>query len=203
MRKVIALLIITAIFSGVILPANCKAQQDTASNDLSDSARIAKLQKKVKRATVMSAALPGLGQIYNKDYWKVPIVYAGFGTIIYFIGYNHQNYTEYKQLYANVDSKGPVSFYDYERFRGLSDRKLKDGLKKYMDYHRRYRDISVLSVVGFYLLNIIDAYVSAYLERYSIQENLSMNVSPEVISNPVSSQNFANKSPGISVTFRF
>jgi hypothetical protein len=138
-----------------------------------------------KKAAIYSAVLPGWGQAYNKKYWKIPIIYAGFGTIGYFIYWNNDNYKTYKLAYNDLTDGNPNEGShldlvpdwidldnpsDYESFR--------TALIKSQDYYRRNRDLLIIGMVGFYGLNIIDASVDAHLFNFDISEDLSMNWQP-------------------------
>lgn len=141
-----------------------------------------------KRATIYSAILPGLGQAYNKKYWKIPIIYAGFGTIGYFIGWNNGYYKTYKQAYSDLTDDDPATdsyldleatqYYDLENSTDYNN--FKSGLSKQQDYYRRNRDLLIISIVGFYGLNLIDASVDAHLFDFDISEELSLNWQPSV-----------------------
>lgn len=141
-----------------------------------------------KRATIYSAILPGLGQAYNKKYWKIPIIYAGFGTIGYFIGWNNKYYNTYKLAYSDLtdDDETTDSYNDLEatQYYDLDDptdfNNFKSGLSKQQDYYRRNRDLLIISIVGFYGLNLIDASVDAHLFDFDISEDLSLNWQPSV-----------------------
>lgn len=117
------------------------------------------------RAAFYSAILPGLGQAYNKKYWKIPIVYAAIGTGIYFY---IDNNTEYKKV-RNAYRRRLAGFSD-DQFQGrLTD----DGLRQAQTTLRRNKELSLLVTVGLYALNIIDANVDAHLLQYNIDDNLS------------------------------
>jgi hypothetical protein len=141
-----------------------------------------------KRATIYSAILPGLGQAYNKKYWKIPIIYAGFGTIGYFIGWNNKYYNTYKLAYSDLTDDDPATdsyldleatqYYDLENPTDYNN--FKSGLSKQQDYYRRNRDLLIISIVGFYGLNLIDASVDAHLFDFDISEDLSLNWQPSV-----------------------
>ena len=141
-----------------------------------------------KRATIYSAILPGLGQAYNKKYWKIPIIYAGFGTIGYFIGWNNKYYNTYKLAYSDLtdDDETTNSYLDLEatQYYDLENptdyNNFKTGLSKQQDYYRRNRDLLIISIVGFYGLNLIDASVDAHLFDFDISEDLSLNWQPSV-----------------------
>lgn len=141
-----------------------------------------------KKAAMYSAIIPGWGQAYNKKIWKIPIVYAGFGTIGYFIGWNNNNYNTYKNAYVDLTDDDPetnsfndleaAQYYDLTNPTALSN--FKDGLYKYQNYFRRNRDLLIISMIGFYGLNIIDASVDAHFFDFDISEDLSMNWQPTV-----------------------
>jgi len=158
-----------------------------------------------KKATIYSAILPGLGQAYNKKYWKIPLIYAGFGTIGYFIGWNNGFYSTYKQAYRDLSDKDPNTnshlkieaskYYDLEN--PTDSLNFKTGLSKQSEYYRRNRDLLVISMVGFYGLNIIDASVDAHLFDFDISEDLTLNWQPAV-------KTFENQLVyGINCTFKF
>ncbi|MDP3453736.1 MAG: DUF5683 domain-containing protein [Bacteroidales bacterium] len=123
------------------------------------------------RASLYSAMLPGLGQYYNGDYWKIPIIYGGFITVGYFISSNNQQYQRYKYLY--YEASNPES--------PLSGRYNAQTMKYYKDTYRRFRDYSVLAGVFVYALNIIDANVFAHLQDFDVSEDLSASISPGLI----------------------
>ena len=152
----------------------------------------------IKRATLLSAAVPGAGQIYNGSYWKVPILYAGIGALVYFIDYNHNRYKYYKELYVNVDAPGPSNFYDTGRFQGYSNEQLKEAFGKYMDDFRRYRDLNIIGLAALYAANIVDANVDAYFKEYDVSEDLGLRVVPA----PLPGDMLFACYPGISIRLR-
>jgi len=119
------------------------------------------------RAAFYSAVLPGLGQAYNKKYWKIPIVYGALGTSIYFYLDNDKEYKRYRNAY-----KRRLAGYEDDEF---YDRVSDDGLRRAQKTLRRNKEISLLVTIGIYALNIIDANVDAHLLQYNIDENLSLN----------------------------
>jgi len=127
-----------------------------------------------QKAALMSALLPGLGQIYNKRVWKVPIVYAGFGTLAFFIHYNQKGYLLWKQAYIDFPN------YDLEYDFPLTI----DQIDRTKNSYKRYRDLSIIGTAGFYLLQIIDATVDAYLFNWDISEDLSLRIEPSIIQSP-------------------
>lgn len=151
-----------------------------------------KVEHSPKKATLYSTFLPGLGQAYNKKYWKIPMIYAGFGTIGYFIHWNNDNYKIMRQAYADLtDGDGPYgaedptnSYMDLEatQYYDLNNpthyNNFKTGLDKQRSYYRRNRDLLIISIIGFYGLNIIDASVDAHLYDFDISEDLTFNWQP-------------------------
>ncbi|PNQ72233.1 hypothetical protein C1T31_12985 [Hanstruepera neustonica] len=118
------------------------------------------------RAAFYSAVLPGLGQAYNKKYWKIPIVYAGLGIGMYFYLDNDKEYNRYRDAYK----RRLAGFEDDEFFGTVTD----DGLREAQKTLRRNKEISLLVTIGIYALNIIDANVDAHLMQYNVDENLSL-----------------------------
>ena len=141
-----------------------------------------------KKAAIYSAIIPGWGQAYNKKYWKIPIVYVGFGTIGYFIGWNNRYYDTYKTAYSDLTDDDPLtdSYNDLEaaKYYDLNDptdfNNFRTGLNKQQEYYRRNRDLLIISIIGFYGLNIIDASVDAHFFDFDISDDLSMNWQPTV-----------------------
>ena len=128
-----------------------------------------------RKAAMYSALVPGLGQIYNRKYWKLPLVYAGFGTLGYFIGFNNKRFREFKQAYKDypdykLDYPYPLSLEQIDRG---------------MIFYKRWRDLSMLGTLGFYLFQVIDATVDAHLFNWEVGEDLSFNLKPTLISPPI------------------
>ena len=118
------------------------------------------------RAAFYSAVLPGLGQAYNKKYWKIPIIYIALGTGIYFYIDNNNEYNRYRDAY-----KSRLAGFEVDEFFGrISD----DGLRNAQDQLRRNKELSLLITVGIYALNIIDANVDAHLLQYNVDDNLTL-----------------------------
>ncbi len=125
-------------------------------------------------------ALPGLGQAYNKKYWKIPIIYAGFGYLAYNISKNNKEvkaFTEAYRFLSNGDSIPPYNKYansGYDQGQLLSGR----------EYYVRNVELSVIFTAALYLLNVVDAAVDAHFFDYDISEDLSLNVQPIIIRTP-------------------
>ncbi len=141
-----------------------------------------------KKATIYSAILPGLGQAYNKKYWKIPIVYLGFGALAYFIDWNNDSYQLYKSGYLDLtdDDETTTSYMKIEgidRFDLTNSTELaqvKDALIKSQDYYRRNRDFLIISTAAFYALNIIDASVDAHFYNLDLTDDLTFNWQPSI-----------------------
>jgi len=123
------------------------------------------------KATILSALVPGLGQIYNRKYWKLPIVYGAIGTTVYYIKDNHQKMNLFRD--------------EYIRLRDLNHRT--PGQENVMDYYlnavnfyRRRYELSWFSLAGVYVLNILDAAVDAHLFSFDVTEDISLNWQPVV-----------------------
>ena len=128
------------------------------------------LPKNPKKATLLSAVLPGAGQVYNNKAWKVPILYAGIMTDIYFIGYNNKRYQTFRTaLFAFDDG-------DTSQFPSLN----RESLVRNVDYWRQNRDLTILLLAAIYALNLIDANVDAHLSGFDISDDISMKIEPNV-----------------------
>lgn len=121
------------------------------------------------RASLYSAILPGLGQAYNGDYWKIPIFYTGLAVCGYCLGYNQTQYNRYRNMY--------IAYNEGTYTGNLSQ----DNIVWYRDQHRRYRDYSIIATVLVYALNIIDANVFAHFNTFDISDDITFNIEPAVI----------------------
>lgn len=126
-----------------------------------------------RKAIILSAVVPGLGQAYNKKYWKIPIVYAGLGVGVYFLQDNLREVKTFKQHYRNATDDDPNTF----NTSGFST----GALQEKINQHKKWRDYSYLGLVAVYLLNIIDANVDAHLFNFDVSEDLSMSVMPSLL----------------------
>ena len=119
------------------------------------------------KAAFYSSVVPGLGQIYTRRYWMVPIIYGGLGASAYYFKYNQREMNKYRTAYK----RRLAGFYDDEYIEIIPENeKLLEGMK----FHRRYKDFSFMFLVGSYVLNIIDANVDAHLLQYNLDENLTL-----------------------------
>ena len=142
------------------------------------------------RAGWMSALFPGLGQIYNRRYWKLPIIVAGYMGLAYGTSWNARMYQDYQLAYADImdddpDTKSYLDFFPPTVDESSLDMTwLSQTLKSRKDYYRRNRDLCIIACVGVYLLCMLDAYVDASLSHFDISDDISMDVAPAVIINP-------------------
>ena len=128
-----------------------------------------------RTATIRSAILPGLGQIYNKKYWKVPIVYGALGTTAGIFAYNVKNYKRLKAAYINAtDNNQNNNGEIYYKFRNLSP----ESLRTYRNVFRQNVDYSALFFVIFWGLNVVDATVDAHLKSFDVSDDLSLQIKP-------------------------
>jgi hypothetical protein len=139
------------------------------------------------RALWLSALCPGLGQIYNRRYWKLPIVVGAFVGLGYGTTWNNRMLNDYTKAYRDVMDSDPNtrSYMDFFPPTVTESSLDKDWLQKTMkskrDYYRRYREICVIAMVGVYLINIVDAYVDASLAHFDISPDLTLDVAPTAI----------------------
>ncbi len=163
MYKSITIAVVIVIF--LTTSVEVFSQEDSV---LVDSVSNEFINHSPKKAALYSAVLPGLGQIYNKKYWKLPIVYTGYGVITYFITDNNKKYKEFKtNLIAETDDNltydGPYSEIQ---------------LKQLMNGYRRNRDLFIIITVAWHALNIIDAHVDAHFINFDVSDDLTMNIRP-------------------------
>ena len=125
------------------------------------------------RATKMSAILPGLGQVYNKQLWKAPIIYAGMASFIVSIRNNHTAYNNYKLAYQFESDDDPTTVNPYPQYD-------KTGLALFRDAYRRNLDLSVIGLTFVYILNIVDANVSAHLYYFRVNKDLKISLAPRL-----------------------
>lgn len=129
------------------------------------------LENRPSTAALYSAALPGLGQGYNKKYWKIPIIYGSGVVIGYFINYNHQLYKQYRDgLIALIDQDDRTVPFD--------PRLDRNDYQRAVDYWRRNRDLLMIGTLLLYVMNIVDAHVDAHLELFTVEDDISLNLEP-------------------------
>ncbi len=123
-------------------------------------------------ATLCSTVIPGLGQAYNKKYWKIPIIYTVFGSMYFFARNNHQKYKDFKFAYKNFETK--------EKPIWVRDNVKEDYLKNRMEFYKRNRNFNIIVGGIVYLLNILDANVDAHLMDFDVGDDLSLRVEPDM-----------------------
>ena len=124
------------------------------------------------KATVYSILFPGMGQIYNGEYWKIPIYWGAIAGGVYFYSDNKRNYERYKWIYDQANSTDP----DVEKPPVSAENAL-----YYRDMFRRYRDYSILATALFYVIQVVDANVFAYMQDFEIDDDITLRVEPTVI----------------------
>ena len=163
----------------------CASAQKVTIAD-STSILVEEVEHSPRKATIYSAVLPGLGQIYNKKYWKVPIIYAGFAALAYYIDLNNDYYVLYRQAYSDIldtdpntnsfvalDIDGVWDFEDESQVAQYTTR-----LNNAKELTRRNRDLVILGTVVFYAVNIIDATVDAHFFNFDVSDDLTFNWAP-------------------------
>lgn len=159
------------------------------------------------RAVLYSAICPGLGQIYNRKYWKLPLVYGSFMGCIYAVTWNNKNMKDYSLAYKEIMSDDPMQYESWKNFIPygakpedyVNNATFKDQLKNRKNYFRRYRDLSIIITGLVYCICMIDAYVDAQLFDFDISPNLSMRVVP-TMDEPT---NHSSRTYGVSCSLNF
>jgi len=155
----------------------------------------------------IAAIFPGAGQIYNRQYWKVPIIYGGFAGLSYAIIWNNNMYVDYRKGYTDLCSGDPnATYYKYLLPKGVTLNSsnyeyYKRTFKDKMEGYQRNRDLSILATVVLYMLSIIDSYVDSQLRDYDVSPDLSMQVAPTVI--PATQDRALDNSVGVSCKLKF
>ena len=145
-----------------------------------------------KKAALLSAILPGAGQVYNRKYWKVPVIAAGAGALVYSFQFNQKNYNLFKTELIHRQS-GAIEI--NTEFSNLSNA----NLNELQDYYHRYRDLTIVGMALLYALNILDATVDAHLFDFNVNEDLSMNIRPKTLYTSSTSMPIA----GLGLTLNF
>ena len=154
-----------------------------------ESERIAWGEKHNPRlASILSATIPGAGQIYNRKYWKAPIVWGGIGVSIYYIDLNQTKFKMYRTALLAITDDDPTTL---DPFNGQFSQNF---IEASMDFHRRFRDLSYIGLALVYVLNIVDANIDAHFARFDVSDDLTMQFYPSITS-PLS------QTPSLSVAF--
>ena len=165
-----------------------------------------------KRALWLALVLPGAGQIYNRKYWKLPIIYGGFIGCAYAMRWNNQMYIDYSQAYLDIMDDDPNTA-SYTQFLHLGNQINSSNIERYKevfrsrrDRYRRWRDLSFFVMLGVYALSVIDAYVDASLSTFDISDDLSLHVQPAIINNKMTvspNSPLSNNAIGIRSSLNF
>ena len=162
-----------------------------------------------QRALWLALVVPGAGQIYNRKYWKLPIIYGGFMGCIYALTWNNQMYKDYSQAYLDIMDDDPTTA-SYNKFLHLGVKINSQNESRYIeifknrkDKYRRWRDLSFFVMLGVYALSVIDAYVDAELSAFDISKDLSLKVEPAIIPNHGGGNRLESQSLGLSCSLNF
>lgn len=164
-----------------------------------------------KKSMWLAIAFPGGGQIYNRKYWKLPIIYGGFMGCFYALNWNNTMYRDYSQAYIDImdsdeNTKSFMNFLPagYNVEQNMS--RLQDLFKRKKNFYRRYRDMSLFCMIGVYLISIVDAYVDAEMSSFDISKDLSIKLSPAVINDRLNARTMPSlngSSYGINCSLNF
>ena len=166
-------------------------------------------QDSLNRAMWLALVLPGAGQIYNRKYWKLPIIYGGFVGCAYAITWNNQMYHDYSQAYLDIMDDDPNT-QSYNQFLHLGAtinesniERYKEIFRKRKDRFRRWRDMGTFVMIGIYAFSVIDAYVDASLSEFDISDDLSLRVEPAVLNNGRSTNPLRSGTLGVQCSLTF
>lgn len=163
-----------------------------------------------KKAMWLAIVIPGAGQIYNRKYWKLPIIYGGFVGCAYAMRWNNMMYHDYTQAYIDITDDDPET-HSYDQFLHLNNQitdanRLKhyqELFKKRKDRYRRWRDLSFFVMCGVYAISIIDAYVDASLSEFDISDDLTMRVTPTIINDQKNRNPWKSSAIGLQCSLNF
>ena len=191
------------------------------ANGFADSMAVAKSVQKAQgrdwstwrpnpqRALWLAMVIPGGGQIYNRKYWKLPIIYGGIMGCLYAMSWNNMMYKDYSQAYLDIMDSDPTTE-SYNKFLHLgkkidssNEERYKQIFKSRKDKYRRWRDLSFFCLIGVYVLSVVDAYVDAELSEFDISKDLSLRIEPTVIGNGLSGNRLEASSIGVNCSLKF
>ena len=158
--------------------SNAQYSQTALNNYLNTSfATYSSLRPSPKAIMIRSAIIPGLGQISNRQIWKVPLFYSGFAASVYFLSFSRASYLDFRQAFIYRTDGDPNTIDVYDPVHGTaSDRYNETQLKFYRDQNRRNMELAVIITAGIYAFNVLDAFVSAHLRDFDISEDLSISL---------------------------
>lgn len=193
MLRLVTILSLLCIFLQFEVCAQ-ETQEEPAFVSGADSTSIMR-RHSPKKAAVLSAILPGMGQIYNKKYWKLPIVYGGLAGLGTWVGINQRNLKGYTNAYKLELDNDPNTLGSYKGITGSNNLSIK------RDDSKRSLDLSIILLSVFYALNIVDATVDAHLFDYSITDDLSVKLQPDF--NLYQAQEQVRSKVGVNFTMYF
>ena len=174
----------TLIDSSVAEPLNVKEVELTPQSDFTPKKTATQAQTywhpNPNRAMWYSVLCPGLGQIYNRSYWKVPVIYGGAAVFGYLISWQGRMYNDYSNAYYDIMDNDPNTKSYETMFRNINatEEWKKNTLKKKSNYYRRYRDLCIFGVALLYVVNVVDAFVDGHLYDFSVTDDLSIRMEP-------------------------
>ena len=153
------------------------------------------------RAALFSAIIPGAGQVYNKAWWKVPIIYATGGVLVYFIIDNNNKYQDFREALSIRTGRSDqfIEVYDAyynDRIYGANEPVGTKNLRSSKDFYRRNRDLTIILSVLAYGMQIAEAYVHGHMREFDVSDNLSLRVQPDVFRTPAAN----SVTPGLTLT---
>lgn len=192
-----SIFIVLFVFSSLV--GFGQTNQDTLVSIPADTLRLERGKKVItletyaarfnpRKALLYSAIFPGSGQIYNKKYWKVPLVYGGFATGIFFISFYQDRYVTYKGQLFNFLDDGTLSPQGFNETQ----------LRKIVDDSKRERDFFTILTGFWYILQLVDAHVDAHLKEFDLNPQLQVRLEPMIENNPLNGQ-----SAGLALKFKF
>ena len=161
-----------------------------------------------QRALWLALVIPGGGQIYNRKYWKLPIVYGGFLGCVYALTWNGQMFNDYSKAYLDITDSDPNTK-SYEKMLPPNynisgqESRFQNIFKSKKDTFRRFRDLSIFAFGGVYLLSVIDAYVDAELSTFDLSHDLSLQIQPTMIETERLDIHHRHTTPGIQCVINF
>lgn len=180
------------------------------ANDRAKANTVQSPKKRSSTKALLYSIIPGGGQIYNKQYWKLPIIVGAYTACYYAISWNNGNLVEYANAYRDIKSDRPMDNTSWQNFipyganpeSYVNNSTFHDTLRRGRDYYRRYRDLSIIITAGVYIMVMVDAYVDAELSNFDISPNLSLSYAPTYIA-PLNSHSPRQGGVGMLVALTF
>jgi hypothetical protein len=195
MRRLAFICLLVTAASPAFSQDSLKITRDTIFLEAEDTIMLKSYAKRYnpRKALLYAAVLPGLGQIYNKKYWKLPLVYGGFYALGRGIKWYNDYYIRYKKhLYYNIENQ----LGDTQRNPNVPLTTTQ--LRSIVDKARRERDLMVILMGGMYLLQMVDAHVDSHLKEFDLNPNLKVSIEPTITNDA-----WVGRQTGMSLTFRF